>query len=73
MVRTKIEEGSEAVHASWDNLMAKRSGCKRWWESSKDGKSSVKTVEELCERILTRDEDRQVGGFSRTEGEDRAK
>ena len=53
--------------------MAKWSGCKKWWESSKDWKSFVKTAEELCKRILKRDEDRMVGGISRTEGKDKTK
>ena len=52
------------VHTNWDNLMMKWSGCQRWWEVSNDWKSLVKTAEELCKRILKRDEDKKARGFS---------
>ena len=48
----------------------KWSGCKRWWEFSQDRTSFVKTAEELCKRITTRDEDRKVRGFFLTEEKD---
>ena len=58
------------VHTHFDNLMMKWSGCQRWWEVSNDWKSFVKTAEELCKRILKRDEDKVVRGFSLTEEKD---
>ena len=58
------------VHTNWDNLMIKWSGCQRWWEISNDWKSLVKTAEELCKRILRKDEDKNVRGFSLTGRED---
>ena len=58
------------VHTNWDNLMMKWSGCQRWWEFSNDWKSFVKTALELCKRILNRDEDKNVRGFSLTEEKD---
>ena len=54
------------VHTNWDNLMMKWSGCQRWWRVSNDWTSCVKTAEKLCKRILKKEEDRKVKGFSLT-------
>ena len=45
------------VHTNWNNLLMKWSGCEMWWECSEDWKSYVKMAEELCKRILKKDED----------------
>ena len=71
MERTKINlcEGSRPKESRQDEKEKSRSGsqkssgCQRWWEVSNDWKSFVKTVEELCKRILKRDEDKKMRGF----------
>ena len=40
------------VDTIWDNLMLKWTGTQRWWETSNDWKSFVKTAEDLCKKNL---------------------
>ena len=52
------------------NLVTKRSGRQRWWDSCKGWESFVKAAEELCKIALKRDENKVAQCWDRNDEQD---